>query len=393
MARRWALARGLMRERELRGLVLFGHSGANRHHQANVFWLSNHLDLHHNYLVAPQDETIPAALYTGLVNHVANAREVSDIPIVEWGGYQPADTIAARLRTSGMAQGRLGLVGVNSLFQVGMPYQHYLALTQALPGVELVDVTADFSRLRQVKSAEEVDWLRRAAAFTDRTIAALQREVRPGIPEYALLGIIEGAYRADGGIPHIAFVRSMSMDDPTGGLPAQNPSARVIQRGDVIITEISASFWGYSGQVHRPIFVGVQPTAPWRRLFDAAKEAFIGMSAALRPGATEGDAIQAASVIAERGYTISDDLLHGYGVDIMPPVIDRSCSQFWPWDDARPAPGGARFEKGMVIVIQPNPVTPDERMGLQLGALTVIGDAGAESLHRAPLEPIVTGGG
>jgi Xaa-Pro aminopeptidase len=157
----------------------------------------------------------------------------------------------------------------------------------------------------------------------------------------------------------------------------------------VIITEISASYWGYSGQIHRPVFVGREPAAAWRRMFDAALEAYRRMAAAMRAGATEGDVVRAASVIGERGYDIYDDLVHGYGVDIHPPVIDRSCARFWPWDDARPAPPGRTFERNMAIVIQPNPITPDERMGLQLGALTVVTDAGAESLHRIPFEPVV----
>jgi hypothetical protein len=41
------------------------------------------------------------------------------------------------------------------------------------------------------------------------------------------------------------------------------------------------------------------------------------------------------------------------------------------------------------MVVQPNPITPDERMGLQLGALTVVGDGGAESLHQVPFEPVI----
>jgi len=390
MDRRWRLARGLMDRHDLQALVLFGNSGINRHNEANVFWLSNHLDLHHCYLVAPRDEALEAALYTGLTNHVPNARQVSDVPEIAWGGYDPAATVAARLRSQGLDRARVGLVGVNATFGMGMPFQHYRTLTQALPSVVLVDVTREFAALRAVKSAEEIAWLRKAAAFTDRTIEALRVEVRPGLPEYALLGIIEHAYRSDGGQPHIAFLRSMPMDAPNGCLPAQNPSDRRIEEGDVIITEISASYWGYSGQIHRPIFVGREPTTAWQHMFDTAREAYDRMAKVIRPGASEGDVIRAASVIGERGYAIYDDLIHGYGVDIHPPLIDRSCCAYWPWDEARPAPAGRRFERGMVIVVQPNPVTPDERMGLQLGALTVVTDGGAESLHRVPFEPVVT---
>jgi hypothetical protein len=52
-------------------------------------------------------------------------------------------------------------------------------------------------------------------------------------------------------------------------------------------------------------------------------------------------------------------------------------------------PPGRTIERGAAVVIQPNPITPDERMGLQLGALTVVRDDGAECLHSLPFEPLV----
>ncbi|MDI6772729.1 MAG: hypothetical protein QME77_09115 [bacterium] len=116
MARRWALARDLMRRRDLACLLVFGNSGVNRHNQANVFWLTNHLDLHHNYLVASLDEAIEPALYVGLTNHVPNARQVSDVPIIEWGGYNPAEAVAARLQAVGLGGARIGIVGINHKF-------------------------------------------------------------------------------------------------------------------------------------------------------------------------------------------------------------------------------------------------------------------------------------
>jgi Xaa-Pro dipeptidase len=173
------------------------------------------------------------------------------------------------------------------------------------------------------------------------------------------------------------------MDDPTGCLPAQIPSPRRLSRGDVIITEFSASYWGYTGQIHRPIFVAAEPTSEWQRMFDVARESYDAIAAVLRPGATEAEVLRAAEPIRAAGYAIYDDLVHGYGVDIMPPIVDRDRFA------SPPAESGARFERDMAIVIQPNPITPDERMGLQLGALTIVRDEGAESLHAVPFEPLV----
>ena len=173
MERRYGLARRLMEEHDLASLVVFGNSGVNRANMANPFWLSNHLDLHHCYLVVPFDVGEETALYTGLTNHVPNAREVSNVPIIEWGGYDPAAAVAGRLREIGVTSGRAGLVGVNATFSMGMPYLHHARLREELPGLELVDVTLTYARLRLVKSEEEVEWLRKAAELTDRAIVAL----------------------------------------------------------------------------------------------------------------------------------------------------------------------------------------------------------------------------
>src|SRR5919197_1353075 len=313
MERRLVRARALMGGEDLTALVVFGNSGVNRGNMANAFWLSNHLDLHHCYLLVPADPSLESALYTGLANHVPNAREVSEVPIVEWGGYDPAATVAARLHELGLTHGRAGLVGVNAKFSMGMPYGHYARLRAELPELELVDVTGAFQRLRAVKSEEEIAWLRKAAELTDRAIVALVEGARPGMTEVELVALTEAAYRPAGGMPRIMFLRSMAMDEPNGCLPAQNPSRRPIEAGDVI----------------------------------------------------------------------NDALVHGYGVDTMPPVVDREQLRNPPTD------GGARFERDSAIVIQPNPVTPDERMGLQLGELTVVRNEGAESLHGVPLEPLI----
>jgi Xaa-Pro aminopeptidase len=383
MERRFALARGLMREEELAALVLFGNSGVNRGNMANAFWLSNHLDLHHCYLVVPADESLETALYTGLTNHVPNAREVSDVPLIEWGGYNPAERVVARLREIGVTHGRAGLVGVNSKFSMGMPYAHHAHVRAELPELELVDVTGRFQRLRTVKSEEEIAWLRKAAELTDRAILALAEGARPGMTDVELVALAEAAYRPAGGMPRIMFLRSMAMDDPNGCLPAQNPSRRKIEAGDVIITEFSASYWGYTGQIQRPIFVAAEPTAEWQELFDVALASYEAIRGILRPGTTEAEVIEAAEPIRAAGLEIYDDLVHGYGVDIMPPIVDRTQLRHPPEN------GGARFELDTAIVIQPNPVTSDERMGLQLGELTVVREDGAESLHEVPLEPLI----
>jgi Xaa-Pro dipeptidase len=376
MARRYALTLELIDRLELGALVIYGNSGVNRHNHANHFWLSQWQDMHHCYLVVPREGEM--TLLVGLVNHVPNARELTDLPDVEWGGYEPGKTIAK------LVSGRLGLVGVNATWSDGMPWQHYEDLRET--GAELADVTREYAALRRIKSDEEVERLRGAAELSDLAITTLVDVAKPGLSETELVARVEESYRRRGGTTRITFLRSMPMDAPNGCLPAQNPSSRRLEKGDVIITEFSASLDGYSGQVHRPVFVQAEPTGEWAAMFDAARDAYESIARGMTPGSTEGDVVRNASLLGERGYAIYDDLIHGYGTDYGPPLVDRSCVRYWGGGEP---PAGRTIEEGMTIVVQPNPITPDERMGLQLGALTVVTPNGAESLHGLPWQPFI----
>jgi hypothetical protein len=45
----------------------------------------------------------------------------------------------------------------------------------------------------------------------------------------------------------------------------------------------------------------------------------------------------------------------------------------------------------MVIVVQPNLVTPDHRMGVQVGDMLRVTDNGVESFHSVPREILACG--
>jgi len=97
------------------------------------------------------------------------------------------------------------------------------------------------------------------------------------------------------------------------------------------------------------------------------------MAAVLRPGAMPQQVVDAASVIEQAGFTVIDDLLDGYGVGYLPPVLG-----------ARSRPNAhipaEPFHAGMTVVIQPNVVTIDAGPG----ELVLITGTGIDSLHAIP---------
>lgn len=368
--RRYTAARALMDARHLDVLVIYGNSGLARHNHADVHYLSGFLGNRNNYLVFPRDGQ--PVLFVQSYNHVPNAREAAAVP-VEWGGRDSGLTVARHLRDLAPRGGNLGYVGE-------VPVQSWLTWQHELAGWGFADVSAPFRDLRLVKSAEEIDWLQRGAALTDTAIEHLVAHVRPGMHEYELGALIESAGLAAGGLPHLYYLSSGPQEGDGVCVPRQNLSHRVIQAGDVINFEVSVSYWGYSGQAQRPIFVGCEPTPLYRALWDCARTAYNRCVDILQPGATSEDVLDAAEVIAERGYTINDAFLHGFAIGLMPPSIGTRQTQ-----RGVPKPP-FRLEEGMCVVVQPNVVTPDERAGVQLGDLYVITGSGAECLHRLPPE-------
>jgi Xaa-Pro aminopeptidase len=174
------------------------------------------------------------------------------------------------------------------------------------------------------------------------------------------------------------------MQNPSVCVPAQHQSTRVIERGDVLITEISASYFGYAGQILRPFAIGAPPTPQYQHMYDVAVEAFQRIARVVRAGASTEEALDAAEYIHEQGFTIYDDLLHGFGGGYLPPILRTRQTS------ARPA-APFIFQENMTIVIQPNIITPDECMGVQVGELLRVTRDGVESLHRYPMRFIRCG--
>jgi Xaa-Pro aminopeptidase len=372
--RRQDLVRAFMAENGLDCLVVFGWSAQNRAAQADVYYLSGYMGMRDNYVLFPRDgEPI---LYAQSYNHVPNAADVSFLDDVRWGGVDSGQTIGEELVRRGL--NKVGVVG-------WMPYQQYDAMRRVVgdrAGFE--DVTPLFRRIRLKKSPEELEWLRRGAEYTDAALAGLRDALRPGIKESLLAESIETSYLGDGGLTGFYYLASTPMSAPTRSVPAQVLSDREIAAGDVVSCEISISYAGYAGQGLRTFTVAAEPTPQIAELHQVALEVYHDVATAIRPGAGIEEVWTASDSIADAGFTIRDGLVHGFGIGLLPPSIRTRATTHGVDDDWV-------FEAGETIVIQPNVITEDETVGVQVGELCVVTDDGARSLHSFPLELIRAG--
>jgi Xaa-Pro aminopeptidase len=298
-------------------------------------------------------------------NHVPLAKRIARDVDVRWGEYRGIAKTIEELKLRGAK--RVGLIG---------PLAH--ARRKSLEeSFEVIGLDADYVRLRLIKSHEEIQWLRKGAALSDAGFRALFETTRPGLTERDLANTVERAYVGQGGTTFIHYIGVTSMEDPQLCVPPQYASSRRVAKGDVVFCELSAYWWDYPGQVLRTFTVGADPTPLYRDLHDTAEAAFDAVTGVIRAGTTMEEILDAAGVIEERGFTVYDDLMHGFGGGYFPPILGTRSRPAGPLPEMT-------LEENMTVVVQPNVITPDQKAGVQVGELILVTKHGFESLHAAP---------
>ena len=362
MARRRAAVDAALAEADCGHLVFYG---ANRAGSA-VQWLTQWpVTVEAIGVFTPGERD---ALFVQWINHAPLAKRLASEAEVSWGGESSVGAAIAALEKRGARENRIGVIG-------SLGFAQHAALAARFGKV--ADLNRAYVRLRRVKSQEEIDWLRIGAWLSDRGMAGLRDGLAIGLTERALGDLIERAYMREGGTNVIHFIGTTSMRDPQLGVPAQFPSTRRVAKGDIIFAEISAAFWDHSGQVLRSFALGEEPPPLYRALHTAADAAFDAVTAVLKAGTLPAQVIEAAGVIEDAGFTIIDDLLHGYGGGYFPPILGSRSRPAGPIPEEP-------FEAGMTVVVQPNVVTRDGAAGVQTGELVLITNAGVERLHSFP---------
>jgi len=361
MTRRRAAVETMLAQAECDHLVF---CGANRFGSA-VQWLTQWpVTAEAVGVLTPRERD---ALFVQYVNHAPQASILADKADVVWGGESSIAAAIQTLERRGARADRVATLGP-------MAAEQYATLSAKFG--TLKSLNRDYIRLRQVKSAEELDWLRIGAYFTDLGMAALRDGVKPGLNERELGDVVERAYIRHGAAHVIHYLGVTSMQAPDLGVPRQFPRMRRVQPGDVVVAEVTAAFWDHPGQVLRSFALG-EPSNLYRDLHAAADAAFDAIASVLKAGAIPAQVVDASCVIEDAGFTIIDDLLHGYGGGYLPPILGT-----------RSRPAGRvpddPFRAGQTVVIQPNVVTRDGKAGVQTGEMVLITETGIERMHALP---------
>jgi Xaa-Pro dipeptidase len=151
----------------------------------------------------------------------------------------------------------------------------------------IVSATADVEEIRRVKTPEEIEWIRTAADLADRGYEHFVRVCEPGMTEFELVAEVESYIKSNGAEDNFMLVASGGTE-VTGMKP---PTARRLQPGDSVTTELTPQINGYYAQICRTLVIG-EPNAAQQAAQDF-----------LRPGVDISDVARVQNdVFRSRGY-------------------------------------------------------------------------------------------
>jgi Xaa-Pro aminopeptidase len=243
--------------------------------------------------------------------------------------WNPMNTIAVLKGIDGAAEAkRVGTDALSPGFAQLLPV--------AFPNAELVDGELAMRAARRIKTVEEVAALREAIRVAELGLAAAVAELRPGISEKTLSGVLLEAMAAGG-------VSTPSTQDAAWVTAREHPWRRasddgLVRDGDLVAFSAGVLDGGYTGEVGRTWPVGdVQGSADlyrrWDTLWDRLYEA-------CQPGAPAIDLLSAYHSAGEELPPMP--IARGLGLGFDPPVV----SQHLPATAAE-----EQLEAGMVLAV------------------------------------------
>ena len=272
----------------------------------------------------------------------------------------------ARLLSGRLDEGKV--IGVDK----NWPARFLLPLMEQQPDKSFVNGSPLIDEIRQVKTGEEQEKMRKASQLNDQAMGELIGLVNKGYSEEELAGALEKIYLKLGS-PGFSFTPICCyganaadphhMNDGTKGRP-----------GDSVILDIGCLWQGYCSDMTRTVFLG-EVGEEQRKVYEIVREANRRGIEAVRPGVRFCDVDAAArDYIAGMGY--GEYFVHRTGHNIGQEVHE--------YGDVSSA-NEKVLKPGMIFSIEPGIYLPG-RFGVRIEDLVLVTETGAEVLNKYPKE-------
>ena len=288
------------------------------------------------------------------------ARAPAGTKIAVWREFKfdAISVLAELLGTHGLARSRIGIE------MDYLPAGDFASLRELLPQATFTAAQATLACLREVKTPEEIEILRRLSRIADKAITEAYRSVRAGSSEMELAAALTRGIYA-GGAEY--FKLMIVATGERSVFPNVGPTARILRHGDVCRVEIFPMIAGYHAGVCRTAAVGTAPPEA-RRIWANLTACKHMLLEAIKPGASTRTIYQCyLDKVSELGLPPISFIGHGIGLGL------HEDPYLGPTDD-RP------LQPGMVLGIEPLIYETGFGFGMQNKDMVLVTADGCELL-------------
>lgn len=284
--------------------------------------------------------------------------------------------VAGAVWTAAAEEVKRRRVGRLALESAHVPFDLWAATASSLgKGVKLVPVRDVVESLRAVKSAGEIEAIRRSVALCSQAYESAIAQAKPGMTEFEVAAALDHAMRLLGA-EGPAF-ETIVAAGKRSALPHARPTAARLKANQLLLVDMGANLDGYASDMTRVAHLG-RPGPRARSLYQAVLEAQLAGIDAVRPGALCRDVDAAVRKTLRRSrldkfFTHSTG--HGLGLEIHEgPRLGAKVE--------------TPLEPGMVVTVEPGVYQP-EFGGIRIEDTVLVTETGVEVLTPTPKDFLV----
>lgn len=251
----------------------------------------------------------PAWLYPGspeILNEMKKQVWIDDIRMVT-DGTSFIDHCVQLVQEKGLdPTGKIGLGGKQTPFEILMNLQ------EKLPSATYETVTYKLSLLRQVKSVNELEVLRRCFEINDHALYAMIETCKPGYQEWEVHQAMEEAMFRNGANNVWTTVHSGPRSWARAG---PDFTQRVLEDGDMVNNDYGNEYCGYHSDTNYAMVIG-KAREHQNNLIELTVKMQDAMIATTRDGVTDTEVFAAAMKVTENSpyrKNVGSFFGHAYG--------------------------------------------------------------------------------
>jgi Xaa-Pro aminopeptidase len=296
--------------------------------------------------------------------NAGQARTHVDVPFLT---YTDAEGPSAALRGAHDRLGAAARISVGDAMRADclLLLQERWAKSAFVPGAHVM------APVRMVKTADEVEAMRRAAATADVAVDAAWATSRPGVTEAEVARAVAEAFAAQGASQTGPAIIG---GGPNSAYPHHHSSGRPLAADEPVLADMSGRLDQYMSDITRMAYLG-EPTARYREIHAVVEHAVRAGIDAVRPGAPLAAVDRAArGVIEAAGYgkQFTHRVGHGIGITVHEPPSVTHLNE-------------TPMREGMVFSVEPG-IYLEGEFGVRLEEIVVVTAAGGERLSALPRE-------